>query len=675
MKWLTIGCVVLMMMPACGGDSAGSDATPDGSGSGTPGTGEGAGVWDEASQVEQRKAAAVRLSTCTGWSVDAGFVFADQGALFPTSVVKSYEQLVPCIAPAESCSEVLACLGVSAVPGGETDGSWCSIPSSAGKTCVGDAVTGCYRHYDRSGSQSCGSWPQSASCSEASGGNTSCANGQCVYSTCYSSETGSWCEGSVGFTCNGSGITRNDCGPLGLGCVASDSTTYCVTDVACSESYCEDNTAVSCAAGFETRRLNCGAMGADLTCVSRGGGVTCGLTPTQSVCEDGDSVCTGASLSVCHGGAWVDFPCGDFRDGVCQGDGWSASGGRCVSESGWCDEPNRAGLFCDQCDKPGYALPDCTSCLPEFAEPDYLDCVTPVTPPPPVFTAIAAGAYHTCGLTTSGSAECWGQDYDGESTPPSSTFTAISAGNSHNCGLLVDGSVECWGEDLQGQSTPPSSTFTAISAGDSHTCGLRTDGTAECWGSDGYGQSTPPDGTFTAISAGANHTCGLDATGWAVCWGRDSNDQCTPWWEPPGESCWEYCPPLAAIAAGGDHTCGLTSTGSAACWGGDSNSYPSAYYPPEGTFTAISSGYGKTCALGTDGAAVCWEDQGWDSEYPLTLASDPFTAISVGGDRACGLRTDGTVWCTDDYEEDDYDYNDYNDYNDDYYDDDYCEYD
>ena len=61
---------------------------------------------------------------------------------------------------------------------------------------------------------------------------------------------------------------------------------------------------------------------------------------------------------------------------------------------------------------------------------------------------MSAGGDHTCGVTTSGSMECWGFIADEWGTlldTPSGTFATVSAGDSHTCGVTTSGSVECWG--------------------------------------------------------------------------------------------------------------------------------------------------------------------------------------------------------------------------------------
>ena len=89
---------------------------------------------------------------------------------------------------------------------------------------------------------------------------------------------------------------------------------------------------------------------------------------------------------------------------------------------------------------------------------------------------LSPGGVHTCGVTTSGAAFCWGSnssgqlggsaasqcetDYYGSGVPCSTTavavaggltFAAVSAGTSHTCGLTTGGAAYCWGDNAQGQ--------------------------------------------------------------------------------------------------------------------------------------------------------------------------------------------------------------------------------
>ncbi|MGA9146960.1 MAG: hypothetical protein WBZ04_05320, partial [Candidatus Nanopelagicales bacterium] len=179
-------------------------------------------------------------------------------------------------------------------------------------------------------------------------------------------------------------------------------------------------------------------------------------------------------------------------------------------------------------------------------------------------TAITAGAYHTCALTTVGAAKCWGSNYYGQlgngSTTDSYTptgvyglgsgVTAISAGNDliatapdgeHTCALTVGGGVLCWGSNSGGY-TPTgvpglSSGVTAITTGGSHACALTDAGAVKCWGNNGYGQlgnGSAWNSWFTptgvsglgsgvaAITGGWNHTCALTDAGAVKCWGENA---------------------------------------------------------------------------------------------------------------------------------------------------------
>src|SRR5437867_985055 len=92
------------------------------------------------------------------------------------------------------------------------------------------------------------------------------------------------------------------------------------------------------------------------------------------------------------------------------------------------------------------------------------------------FSALAAGRYHTCGLTSAGAAYCWGGNYVGQlgdgSTTNSSTpvpvagglnFSALTTGvGGHTCGLTMSGAAYCWGGNHIGQLGDGSTTLSSI---------------------------------------------------------------------------------------------------------------------------------------------------------------------------------------------------------------------
>jgi hypothetical protein len=173
------------------------------------------------------------------------------------------------------------------------------------------------------------------------------------------------------------------------------------------------------------------------------------------------------------------------------------------------------------------------------------------------FASVSAGGNHTCGVTTSGAAYCWGWDFYGQ---------------------LGNGS----GDDDQLNPVPVSGglSFASVSAGSEHTCGVTTSGAAYCWGIGSGGQlgnGTPGDRStpvpvsgghvFASVSANTNHSCGVTTSGAAFCWGKgfsgqlgngSQNDHPTPVAVSDGLT-------FASIDVGGDHTCGVATNGTVYC--------------------------------------------------------------------------------------------------------------
>lgn len=111
------------------------------------------------------------------------------------------------------------------------------------------------------------------------------------------------------------------------------------------------------------------------------------------------------------------------------------------------------------------------------------------------FLMIDAGL-SCCGVDETGTVWQLNDGYSSEAycteAAPATAFVSISASQNHACGVTTSGSVECWGLNSLGQADPPPGVFRSVSAGEHHTCAITADGFIECWGSNSSGQTDAP---------------------------------------------------------------------------------------------------------------------------------------------------------------------------------------
>lgn len=258
--------------------------------------------------------------------------------------------------------------------------------------------------------------------------------------------------------------------------------------------------------------------------------------------------------------------------------------------------------------------------------------ITPTSPPSQVDWAMLSPAITSvCGLSRTFTVFCWGENQTGEfgtftgraaGVGPSQTpipadgamhFARLVEGWVSTCGLTTDGTAYCWGDNVNGQL--------GFGVADSVHAAPQRVATAE---------------KFVQLSVGAKYTCGITVAHKALCWGRNTHgmlgdgtttDRSVPTAVAGNISFTSIQTNAATIpsnlpastpsSAQGEyeHTCALTADGTAYCWGwngagqlGDGSQtdrLTPTLVSTDQRFTAIDLGDASTCA--TRGARVwCW---------------------------------------------------------------------
>ena len=134
---------------------------------------------------------------------------------------------------------------------------------------------------------------------------------------------------------------------------------------------------------------------------------------------------------------------------------------------------------------------------------------TPIDDAGAAYVAIAAGFDHTCGITATGGAKCWGYNGSGQIGDGSQSsrysptsvdglatgVSLVSTGGNHTC-AVHNGQLKCWGYNSSYQVGDGTATtrvlptavvglgggVATLELGNSHSCARMTSGRTKCWG-------------------------------------------------------------------------------------------------------------------------------------------------------------------------------------------------
>lgn len=274
---------------------------------------------------------------------------------------------------------------------------------------------------------------------------------------------------------------------------------------------------------------------------------------------------------------------------------------------------------------------------------------------------ISAGDAHTCAIQNDNHVVCWGEGSSGqlgtgteEGSPAPVPVTGleegvrqISAGWHHTCAVTQSGRAVCWGRNSQGQlgrgggmqSNVPIPVMglgqgvKSIVAGGAHSCAVQKDGGVMCWGYGDFGQlgngekgNSDHPVTVTGLSGvqglstGWGHTCAVKTDGAVVCWGYggggrlgagNNKDSAAP------HPVLLLGTGVKNITSGWAHNCALMDDGGVMCWGGGGagrlgtgdvlgKRVPVMVTSLKGGQKTISAGFKHTCAAQANDQVFCW---------------------------------------------------------------------
>jgi alpha-tubulin suppressor-like RCC1 family protein len=316
----------------------------------------------------------------------------------------------------------------------------------------------------------------------------------------------------------------------------------------------------------------------------------------------------------------------------------------------------------------------------------------------PAVRAISLGDNRACALTLNGLVLCWTPQNLALVPGLSSGVRTVAAGR-HSCVITETGTAKCWGLNDAGQLGAPApddetpvdvpglSGLQSIAVGEGRSCAVGSSGEVTCWGRRNWGlvgdglsagasmESAKVQGLAAGvrgISLGRSNTCVELATGAFQCWGENTSGEhgtgvSSRLMSPVGVA--GLSGGMQAVAAGERHTCGLTDSGGVKCWGNGS-----AYQLGSGSLsnsmqavdvvgltgvTDIAAGMNFGLALTASDDVVCWGrcpvlgnvQSPIDEPFPVGVVgltselTSGVRSLAAGETHACAVTADGSVKC------------------------------
>lgn len=285
------------------------------------------------------------------------------------------------------------------------------------------------------------------------------------------------------------------------------------------------------------------------------------------------------------------------------------------------------------------------------------------------FSQVGTGAQSSCGLSTDGTAYCWGSPARGmlgsteriDRCFSYSTFYGRGgetyALNVSACAMepvRVQAPIGFTSLDVSGPSFDVSGLTTSTA------CGIALDGQTFCWGA--TGELTGGSGGPAVVPVSAqlrfssfSYPCGVTLTNDAWCWGNlalrgASASPGTASTQVTGAGMWRI---VTGGAAGTNHRCGLTTGNDVYCWGangrgqlGTGDTVSSVIPIPVKSaerFTAVAINTNESCALSVAAIMYCWGN-GRSTPAPVSTTIQ-FSALAIADGNVCGVGVDGIAYC------------------------------